>query len=105
MIEIRDELIADALSDGALGLVKTQIQNIIVGMTGMMTGPDGAPVPAPPPTPVDVDGDMVPDMMTGPGMPPPTPEAAMAEQAIRERLVTLAYGTKTPQQSVVKPDA
>lgn len=105
LIEIRDELIADALSDGALGLVKTQVQNIIVGMTGMMTGPDGSPVPAPPPTPVDVTGDMVPDMMTGPGMPPPTPEAAMAEQAIRERLVTLAYGTKIPQQSVVKPDA
>lgn len=104
LIEIRQEQIDDALSDGALGMVKSQIQNIIAGVTGMMTGPDGTPMPAPPPTPVDLTGDMVPDMMQGPGMPPPDPESQMMEQVLRERLLTMAFGTKIPQRSTKSPD-
>lgn len=105
LIEIRQEQVDDALADGALGLIKTQIQNVIVQMTGMMVGPDGNPVPAPPPEPVDVTGDQVPDVMQGVGVPPSSPEDAQAEDMIRNRLLTIAYGTKAPQRSVVRPDA
>ncbi len=105
LIEIRSEQIDDALSDGALGLVKSQIQNILVALTGMTTGPDGTPMPAPPPTPVDVTGDFEPDIAVGPGMPPPDPESAMMDQMLRERLLTMAYGSKIPQRSTKTPDA
>lgn len=104
LLEIREELKDDAISDGALGLIKTQIQSVLVGMTGMMTGPDGTPMPAPPPEPIDVTGDGIPDMVTGLGA-PQSPENEAAEAEIRNLLVTMAYGTKIPQRSVVKPDA
>jgi Phage portal protein, SPP1 Gp6-like len=105
LIEIREEQIQDALADGALGLIKTQIQNVIVEMTGMMTGPDGSPIPAPPPEPVDVTGDAIPDTMMGMGVPPTTPEGQQMDAQIRNQLVTMAYGTRLPQRSVAKPDA
>lgn len=105
LIEIRDELKEDAVADGALALIKTQIQSAIVAMTGMMTGPDGEPIPAPPPMPTDVTGDSVPDVMTGLGQPSPFPEMAAAEADIRNTLLTQAYGTKLPQRSVARPDA
>lgn len=104
--EIRDELMDDAISDGALNLVKMQIQGEIAQLTGMMAGPDGQAIPAPPPVPMDVDGDAVPDMMAGPGIPQvPDPYAQIAEQKIREQLLTAAYGTKTAQRRVKQPDA
>lgn len=105
LIEIRDELKDDAIEDGSLALIKTQIQSVIAEMTGMMTGPDGSPIPAPPPQPMDITGDAVPDVMAGLGVPPTDPNAQMAEQEIRNRLVTNAYGTRIPQRSVAKPDA
>ena len=104
LIEIRDELREDAVADGALALIKTQIQSAIVAMTGMMTGPDGEVIPAPPPEPMDVTGDAVPDVLAGLGQPSPFPEVAMAEQELRNTLVTKAYGTKIPQRSVARPD-
>lgn len=103
--EIREELKQDALADGALALIKTQIQSAIAEMTGMMAGPDGMPIPAPPPQPMDVTGDGVPDVMAGIGAPSADPNAQMAEQEIRNLLVTKAYGTKLPQQSIARPDA
>ena len=105
LVEIRDELKEDAIADGALALIKTQIQSALVEMTGMMTGPDGEPIPAPPPQPMDVTGDAVPDVMAGLGQPSAIPEAAMAEQEIRNMLVTRAYGTKLPRSSISKPDS
>lgn len=105
LVEIRDELKEDAVADGALALIKTQIQSAIVAMTGMMTGPDGEPIPAPPPEPMDVTGDSVPDVMSGLGQPSAFPEIAMAEEEIRNTLLTKAYGTKLPQRSVSRPDA
>ena len=105
LVEIRDELKEDAVADGALALIKTQIQSAIVAMTGMMTGPDGEPIPAPPPEPTDVTGDAVPDIMTGLGQQSPFPEVAAADEEIRNTLLTKAYGTKLPQRSVARPDA
>lgn len=103
--EIREELREDAIADGALALIKTQIQSAIAEMTGMMAGPDGMPIPAPPPQPMDVTGDGIPDVMSGIGAPSIDPNAQMAEQEIRNMLVTKAYGTRLPQQSIARPDA
>ena len=104
--EIRDELMDDAISDGALNLVKMQIQGEIAQLTGMMAGPDGQAMPAPPPMPMDVTGDDIPDVMAGPGIPQtPDPYAAIAEQKIREQLLTTAYGTKMAQRRTKTPDA
>jgi hypothetical protein len=105
LLEIRGELRDDAIADGALGLLKAQIQSVVAQITGMTVGPDGTPIPAPPPMPVDMTGDGVPDMMQGAGIPPMDPEAQMAEVEIRSQLVTQAYGTRIPQMKISKPDA
>jgi hypothetical protein len=101
--EIRYELMEDAKSEGALSLVKMQIQKQIMDLTGMAPGPDGTGMPIAPT--MDATGDVMGDGVMG----APTPEnmgnplsaeiQAMTEQseaAIRETLVTEAYGTKIP---------
>ena len=103
LAEIRAEMIEDAKTDGALDLVKTQIANEIAAMTGAYP-PENAPVPAPPPMPTDLTGDGVPDTLTGPGI-SNDPEAQLAEQEIRNDLLTRAYGTKAPQRSTPSPDS
>jgi len=94
LIEIREELIEDALADGALGLVKAQVAIALAEMTGMTVTPDGIVMPAPPPEPVDTTGDGIPDQMSGYGAPPVSEEQAAADADIRNRLLTMAYGTK-----------
>ena len=107
--EIRQELISDAGADGALQLVKIQIQKAIMDMTGMMPGPDGNSAIPMQPTELG-DGDVMGDGIEG----PQTDESVndpmqqqMAgieksqEAAIREKLVTEAYGTKMPQRRTV----
>jgi hypothetical protein len=102
--EIREELIADALSDGSLNLVRVQIQKEIMDMTGMMPGPDGGVA-----TPIDPmmmgDGDVLGDGVDGPppqeGQQDPQDaqnegEKMMFEQELREELMQQAYGTKLP---------
>jgi hypothetical protein len=102
--EIRAELIADAEADGALQLIKIQIQKQIMDMTGMMPGPDGNSAIPMQPTQLG-DGDVMGDGMMG----APSPENPMndasqqtegiekqAEAEIRNKLVTDAYGTKIP---------
>lgn len=101
--EIRYELMEDAKSEGALNLVKMQIQKQIMDLTGMAIGPDGSGMPIAPT--VDATGDVMGDGVMG----APTPEnmgnplseelqmmAEQSEAAIRETLVTEAYGTKIP---------
>jgi hypothetical protein len=108
--EIRSELIADAEADGALNLVKLQIQKQIMDMTGMMSGPDGSAIPMEPT--MLGDGDTMGDGVLGPATPEsvqdPTlnagPIESQGEAAIRERLVTDAYGTKIPQRRAVDKD-
>jgi hypothetical protein len=109
LLEIRQELISDAEADGALQLVKIQIQKQIMDMTGMMPGPDGNS--AIPMQPQQLgDGDIMGDGMMGP-QDPANPENAasqetkgievQAEAEIRNKLVTDAYGTKIPQRRTV----
>jgi hypothetical protein len=102
--EIRAELMADAEAEGALNLLKVQINKQIMDMTGMMAGPDGSA------TPIDPmmmgDGDVLGDGQIGPQG---TDQAAgdvemanmQAEQQIRETLVTEAYGTNVPSRRTV----
>jgi hypothetical protein len=83
--EIRAELIADAQSDGALNLLKGQINSAILALTGM--APDGSPLPP------QIGPNGVP-MPT----PPPTPFEQETVAMLQSDLVTKAYGTKIPQR-------
>lgn len=108
--EIRSELIADAEADGALNLVKIQIQKQIMDMTGMMSGPDGSAIPMEPT--MLGDGDTMGDGILGPATPVSAqdpnlnggPIEEQGEAALREKLVTDAYGTKLPQRRTVDKD-
>jgi len=108
--EIRAELIADATSDGALKLIQTQITKQIMDVTGMMPGPDGQAMPMDPA--MLGDGDVLGDGIIGPQseesaadpMLNSTPMADQAEAALREKLVTEAYGTAIPQRRTVEKD-
>jgi len=110
--EIRTELIEDAKADGALQLVKLQIQKQLMDLTGMMPGPDGNSAIPMQPTMLG-DGDVMGDGILGPqdpqAMQDPATQQVMGfeqqgEAAIREQLVTEAYGTKTPQRRNVDRD-
>jgi hypothetical protein len=106
--EIRTELIEDAQADGALNLVKIQIQKEIMDMTGMMAGPDGTAMPMQPM--MLGDGDVMGDGILGPQTPENAEDPAntqsqaiekQGEAKIRETLVTEAYGTRVPQRKSV----
>ena len=85
--EIRAELIADAKSDGALNLIKQQINSAITSLTGMM--PDGTLPPGA--APADGTG---PGPMGQPGVVTPFEEQTIAE--LQQEMVVEAYGTKMP---------
>jgi hypothetical protein len=107
--EIRSELIADAEADGALQLVKIQIQKAIMDMTGMMPGPDGnSAIPMQPQQLGDGDimGDGIEGAPTAENQKDPETQAMesmeqQAEAEVRNKLVTDAYGTKIPQRRAV----
>ena len=110
--EIRSELRDDALSDGAMTLLKTQIQKEIQDLTGMIPGPGGEGAVPLQPT-VLGDGDVLGDQVDGAPTPenienPANQEGAMGanlqESELRNRLVTEAYGTKIPQRRAVDRD-
>ena len=99
--EIRKELIDDAVADGALRLVQTEIDQEIMNMTGQMAPADGAAG----------GGGTAAGGAAGPaagGIPAPAPsldpktmdDLALGESQLRTRLVTEAYGTRIPQRQV-----
>ena len=95
--EIRKELQDDAVADGALKLLQTQIEQEIMELTGTM----------PPPEPgASSAGKGAEAGMPTPMVPPTLDDAAMAsklgETSLRTQLVTKAYGTKLPQRRVPK---
>jgi hypothetical protein len=108
--EIRAELRDDAESEGALNLVKVQIQKQIMDMTGMMAGPDGTA------TPIDPmmmgDGDVMGDGILGPQGKSEDPQGdaqtgqanMQAQDQIRTSLVTQAYGDNPPAKRTVDKD-
>ena len=107
--EIRSELLSDAEADGALQLVKIQIQKAIMDMTGMMPGPDGnSAIPMQPQQLGDGDilGDGIEGAPTAENQKDPETKAMEgmeqeAEAQVRNKLVTDAYGTKIPQRRSV----
>lgn len=86
--EIRAELISDAKADGAVALIKQQINSAIASLTGML--PDGTPPPGA--APGDGTG---PGPLGQPGVITPFEEQTLAQ--LQSELVTEAYGTKLPQ--------
>jgi len=86
--EIRAELIEDAKADGAVALIKQQINSAITSLTGMM--PDGTLPPGA--APGDGTG---PGPLGQPGVVTPFEEQTLAQ--MQSELVTEAYGTKIPQ--------
>jgi len=86
--EIRAELIQDAKADGAVALIKQQINSAITSLTGMM--PDGTLPPGA--APGDGTG---PGPLGQPGVVTPFEEQTLAQ--MQTDLVTDAYGTKIPQ--------
>ncbi|CAB4128520.1 Portal protein [uncultured Caudovirales phage] len=95
--EIRQELIDDALAEGSLNLIKTEIQNEIMALTGMQAGPDGQAQPA---APEQVA--MAEQASGGPQILDPAilENLRLGEQKVQTRLVTEAYGTRLPQRQV-----
>lgn len=106
--EIREELIADAKSDGALTLVKAEIQKAIMDLTGMLPGPDGTATPMDPM--MMGDGDVLGDGVLGPAQQQSPAAAEMqmmdlqAESNLRAEILTEAYGTKLPGRRVIDKD-
>ena len=106
LTEIRQELIDDAVSDGALKLVQTQIENDIMTLTGMSSpqgGNPAQPVPTGGPAGAGQKGAEsmgVPESQMAPILDPATLTAMAADQALRNNLVTQAYGTQLPQRRV-----
>jgi hypothetical protein len=102
--EIRSELMADAEAEGALNLLKVQINKQIMDLTGMMAGPDGSATPMDPM--MLGDGDVLGDGQIGPEEKGAAAQEVamqneMAEQSIRETLVKEAYGSNIPQRRIV----
>jgi hypothetical protein len=100
LTEIRQELIEDAKSDGALKMVQTQIENDIMMLTGMQSaqlGPGGAPAQ---PVGGGTPEAGVPQSVLPPIIDDATIAAQMGDQALRNNLVTQAYGTQLPQRRV-----
>ena len=89
--EIRTELIEDAKSDGALNLLKSQINSAIASLTGII--PEGGGEMPPGAAPGDGTG---PGPSGQPGV--ITPFEAQTLDQMANELVTKAYGTKLPTQ-------
>lgn len=98
LTEIRQELQDDAVADGALKLIQTQIEQDIQSLTGALPGQAGQPGPA------GASGGAGAEPIAAPTEPvvmdDATIAAQMGDQAIRSKLVTDAYGTKLPQRRV-----
>ena len=105
--EIRKESQDDAMAEGALNLVKVQVQKQIMDMTGFMAGPDGTA------TPIDPmmmgDGDVMGDGQLGPQGSDPNAgnveqENLQAQSQIRDTLVQEAFGDNPPPMRPVDKD-
>ena len=99
--EIRQELQDDAVADGALKLIQTQIEQDILTLTGQMPAPVG-PGGGSSGSSASAATSMAP--AAAPGNPAIMDDILIADQigdqAIRTKLVTQAYGTKLPQRRV-----
>lgn len=96
LAEIREELRQDALNDGALNMIKAEIQKQIMDFTGMQVAPDGTAMPMEPM--MMGDGDVMGDGVDGPNpQMQPNPVSLEVEADILNQLTTLAYGGRLAQ--------
>lgn len=96
--EIRTELIEDAKADGALNLIKSQINSAIASLTGLLPDNQGMePAPG-----TDVGAGVGPGPSGQPGV--VTPFEAQTLEQMSTELVTKAYGTKIPQRRGTSPE-
>jgi len=103
LTEIRRELQDEAVADGALKLIQTQIEQDILTLTGQMpepVGPGGGTGGGSSASSKNPTQPMVPTQTEPAVMDDATIDAQVADQSIRNRLVTEAYGTKLPQKRV-----
>jgi len=103
--EIRKELIDDAIADGALRLVQTEIEQEIASMTGQLGMMDGAKAGGGATPGAGAPGPMGGAPGAGEPMAPTLdPQTldnlALGESELRTRLVTEAYGTKLPSRQI-----
>lgn len=99
MQEIFEELVKDAKDDGALAMLKAQIQSAILAATGMQVGEDGSMTP-PMAGQTDQDGNPV-QPTGGPGeisVPSLDLVGGSEMSEIMSDVVTQAYGTKLGQR-------
>ena len=92
MAEIFEELQDDAIDQGALDMMRAQIQQAIMLATGMVTGPEGTAQPAP-----SGNG----NVSTAEGAASPLPglgAAAPMEGQIVNQIVSRAYGARFAQR-------
>jgi hypothetical protein len=97
--EIRSELIEDAKADGALNLIKSQINSAIASLTGLL--PEGQGMEMAPGQ--DAGAGIGPGPSGQPGI--VTPFEAQTIEQMQTDLVTKAYGTKLPQRRGSKEDS
>ena len=95
--EIRQELIDDALAEGSLNLIKTEIQNEIMSLTGMSVDPSGNAMPVAPEQAAAAQQANPGTQILDPAI---MENLQLGEASVRARLVTEAYGTKLPQRQV-----
>jgi Phage portal protein, SPP1 Gp6-like len=101
LTEIRQELQDDAIADGALKLIQTQIEQDIIALTGAQPGPAGQGGSTPVMGAPDANGVQQPMTPSNPVvMDEATIAAQLGDQSVRAKLVTDAYGTKLPQRRV-----
>lgn len=102
--EIFDELHDDAVREGALRMLKTQIDSVIAEMTGMVPQPDGSSVPQE--TTEDANGNPIPPS-GGPGEIGNVNLQAldgMASMQALQKLVVAAYDTKSGTRQLPTDD-
>jgi hypothetical protein len=95
--EIRQELIDDALAEGSLNLIKTEIQNEIMSLTGMSVDSGGNAMPAAPEQVAMAQQGAAQTPILDPAI---IENLRLGEAKVRTRLVTEAYGTRLPQRQV-----
>jgi len=79
------------LDQGALDMMRAQIQQAIMLATGMVTGPDGGAAPAPTPS---GDGNVSPSN----GGAAPLPGVSPIEGELVNKIVSRAYGARFAQR-------
>jgi hypothetical protein len=92
LAEIRKELINDVKDEGAINLIKAEIQKQLMDLTGMLVAPDGTATPM---EPTVAGGELVGDGQLNSGA-EANPAIVQAEMKLQQDLLLQAYGDQVP---------